>query len=106
MLLVALASAAIAGGSAYFLARAHVEQPSSTAPAEPSIITASVQIVPGQARVTTHDGVVPVVAGVAQLRGQAGQTLSVTVQHGPASKTFAVSLGSDGIATPGRLVLE
>ena len=40
------------------------------------------------------------------VRGQAGETLNVTVQHGTNSKTFSVSLGSDGIATPGRLILE
>lgn len=48
----------------------------------------------------------PVVAGIATLRGLPGETLNVTVQQGAASKTFSVSLGSDGIATPGRLVLE
>jgi hypothetical protein len=107
MLFVALVSAAIAGGSAYFFARARALEPAgSAAPAAPSVITASVQIVPSEARVTTRDGVVPVVAGVATLRGQAGETLSVTVQRGAVTKTFAVSLGSDGIATPGRLVLE
>jgi hypothetical protein len=54
----------------------------------------------------TRDGMIPVVAGVATLHGRAGETLNVTVQQGAVSKTFSVSLGSDGIATPARLVLE
>ena len=83
-----------------------VQSAVGTTPAAPGVITADVQVVPGEARVTTRDGVIPVVAGVATLRGQAGETLSVTVQQGAISKTFTVSLGSDGIATPGRLVLE
>jgi hypothetical protein len=105
MLGVALLSAAVAGGSAYFFARNSGVPVPSPAPAA-ATVAASVQIVPPDARVVTRDGVLPVVAGVASLRGQAGETLNVTVQRGTSSKTFAVSLGSDGIATPGRLVLE
>jgi hypothetical protein len=56
--------------------------------------------------VLSAGSLVPVVAGEATLRGSAGETLRVTVRHGANSKTFSVSLGSDGIATPGRLVLE
>jgi hypothetical protein len=105
MLGVALLSAAVAGGAAYFLARSSSPQP---APAVPSaaVVTAHVQIVPADARVITRDGVVPVVDGAATLRGQAGETLSVTLQRGAVGKAFSVSLGSDGIATPGRLILE
>jgi serine/threonine protein kinase len=102
MLGVALLSAAIAGGSAYFFARGSAPVVSSGTAAA---IAASVQVVPAEARVSTAAGSVPVVGGTATLRGKPGETLSVTVQHGPASKTFSVSLGSDGIATPGRLVL-
>jgi serine/threonine protein kinase len=102
---VALFSAAIAGGSAYFFARGG----SPAAPVVPSsaaaVVAASVQIVPANAQVSTAAGAVPVAGGIATLRGKPGETLSVTVQHGPASKTFLVSLGSDGIATPARLVL-
>ena len=106
MLGVAVLSAAIAGGSAYYLARGR-DAPAPTAPLPaPSALEASVQVVPANARVVTRDGMIPVVAGVATLHGQAGETLNVTVQQGAVSKTFSVSLGSDGIATPGRLVLE
>lgn len=113
MLGVALLSAAVAGGSAYFFARGRAPQatpaadtPAADTPAADSAaITASVQITPADARVSTPAGPVPVVAGLATLRGKPGETLSVTVQHGTVSKTFSVSLGSDGIATPGRLVL-
>jgi hypothetical protein len=45
------------------------------------------------------------VGGEVILRGRAGESLSVTVQQGATKKNFTVSLGSDGIATPGRLVL-
>jgi len=106
MLGVALLSAAIAGGAAYFFARGPSALPAAAPSARAITITATVQVVPADARVVTRDGVLPVVGGVATLRGQAGETLNVTVQHGTGSKTFAVSLGSDGIATPGRLVLE
>jgi hypothetical protein len=111
MLGVAVISAAIAGGSAYFFARGHNPAPTpapaaaDVAPAAAGAVSAHVQIVPGDAKVLTTDGAVPVVGGEATLRGHAGETLSVTVQSGALSKTFAVSLGSDGIATPGRLVL-
>jgi hypothetical protein len=106
MLGVAVLSAALAGGSAYYFARGR----GASAPAAPSAATSSiearVQVVPADARVVTRDGMIPVVAGVATLHGQAGETLNVTVQQGAISKTFSVSLGSDGIATPGRLALE
>jgi serine/threonine protein kinase len=104
MLGVALLSAAIAGGSAYFFARGHNSQ-NSAATSTPTNVTARVQVVPGDAKVLTPTGAVPVVGGEVTLSGRAGETLSVTVQQGTASKTFSVSLGSDGIATPGRLVL-
>jgi serine/threonine protein kinase len=104
MLAVALLSAAVAGGSAYFFARGHAA-PAPVAPATDAVV-ASVQVTPPDARVSTPTGAVPVAGGVATLRGKAGETLSVTVQHGTSSKTFLVSLGSDGIATPGRLVLS
>jgi serine/threonine protein kinase len=107
MLGVALLSAAVAGGSAYFFARTRDAAP-ATAPAvaaAPSLVSARVQVVPANASVRTADGVVAVVDGVATLRGQAGQMLSVTVERGVDRKTFTISLGSDGIATPGRLVL-
>ena len=109
MLGVALLSAAVAGGSAYFFARGRGAAPVPTAApavvAGAGIINAHVQIVPANASVRTPEGAVAVVDGVATLRGQAGQTLSVTVEQGATSKTFSISLGSDGIATPGRLVL-
>ena len=109
MLGVALLSAAVAGGTAYFFARGNGNaggEPVSASAAASSAVAASIQVVPADARVVTRDGVLPVVAGQATLRGLAGETLNVTVQQGAASKTFSVSLGSDGIATPGRLVLE
>jgi hypothetical protein len=65
-----------------------------------------VQIAPVDARVITRDGVLPVAGGMVTLRGQPGDTLNVTLSQGAISKTFSVSLGSDGIATPGRLVLQ
>jgi serine/threonine-protein kinase len=110
MLGVALLSAAIAGGSAYFFARG-INLGAAPAPAvslasATGVVAAQVQIVPADARVVTRDGVLPVVAGMATLRGQAGEILNVTVQQGAASKTFSVSLGRDGVATPGRLLLE
>jgi serine/threonine protein kinase len=102
MLGVALLSAAVAGGSAYFFARGAAFQ----APAAgTSAIAATVQVTPTDASVSTPHGPVPVANGTATLRGKPGETLSVTVQHGTSSKTFSVSLGSDGVATPGRLVL-
>ncbi|MES1187640.1 MAG: serine/threonine-protein kinase [Myxococcales bacterium] len=107
---VALLSAAIAGGSAYFFARSAsnggAPAPSTSPGAPARVVAATVQVLPADARVVTRDGVLPVVAGVATLRGQAGETLNVTVQSGSRSKTFAVSLGSDGVATPSRLILE
>jgi serine/threonine protein kinase len=107
MLAVALLSAAIAGGTAYFFARGRsVAQPAATAALLPAGISARVQVVPGDVRVATREGVLPVTGGEVMLRGQPGDTLSVTVSRGSVSKTFTVSLGSDGIATPGRLVLE
>jgi hypothetical protein len=109
MLGVALLSAAVAGGTAYFFARGNngsAPLATSAAAQAASPIAASVQVVPADARVVTRDGVLPVVAGITTLRGLPGETLNVTVQQGAASKTFSVSLGSDGIATPGRLVLE
>ena len=106
MLAVALASAAVAGGAAYYFARSPGAAPAAATSAPARALAVTVQVVPADARVVTRDGVLPVVGGVATLRGQAGETLNVTVQHGTGSKTFAVSLGSDGIATPGRLVLE
>jgi len=110
MLGVALVSAAIAGGGAFFIARGHGAAsaptlPPAAAPATPSAVTAHLQIVPPNATVITRDGVIPVVSGEIALHGQAGEILNVTVQQGSASKTFSVSLGSDGIATPGRLLL-
>jgi hypothetical protein len=104
MLGVAVLSAAIAGGSAYFFARGREPAAPIASSAAPTV-AASVQVLPADARVSTPAGAVPVSGGVATLRGKPGEALSVTVQHGPASKTFSVSLGSDGIATPGRLVL-
>ncbi|HEX2871356.1 MAG TPA: serine/threonine-protein kinase [Polyangiaceae bacterium] len=106
MLAVALVSAAVAGGAAYYFARGSSAAPAPAKSAPARAIAATVQVVPADARVVTRDGVLPVVGGVATLRGQAGETWNVTVQHGAGSKTFSVSLGSDGIATPGRLVLE
>jgi hypothetical protein len=106
MLAVALVSAIIAGGTAYYFARSRSADPAAASSAAARSLSVTVQVVPADARVVTRDGVLPVVGGVATLRGQAGETLNVTVQHGTGSKTFAVSLGSDGIATPGRLVLE
>jgi serine/threonine protein kinase len=107
---VALLSAAVAGGSAYFFARSVSNGGAPATSASPSaparVVAAPVQVLPADARVVTRDGVLPVVGGVATLRGQAGETLNVTVQRGSSSKTFAVSLGSDGVATPGRLILE
>jgi hypothetical protein len=105
MLGVALLSAAIAGGSAYYFARDRGAAATAPLPA-PSALEANVQVVPADARVVTRDGLIPLVAGVATLHGQAGETLNVTVQRGAMSKTFSVSLGRDGVATPGRLVLE
>lgn len=102
---VAVFSAAIAGGSAYFFARGGAPAAPGVPSSAAAAIAASVQVVPADAQVSTAAGSVPVAGGIATLRGKPGETLSVTVQHGPASKTFSVSLGSDGIATPGRLVL-
>jgi serine/threonine protein kinase len=107
MIAVAALSAVIASGSAYYFASG----PQAAAPpvaAEPvsASVNARVQVVPPDARVITRDGVLPIVGGEVVLRGQAGDRLNVTVSQGELSKTFAVSLGSDGIATPGRLVLQ
>ncbi len=101
LLAVALLSAAIAGGSAYFFARGRAATP----PSAPAAISVPVQITPADATVSTPSGPVTVVSGVATLQGRPGETLTVTLQHGGASRTFHVSLGSDGIATPGRLEL-
>jgi serine/threonine protein kinase len=118
MVSVAVLSAAVAGGSAYYFARGlnaasplgPALVPAPSAPAEPiaaaiTAVTAQVVVIPAQARVSTPEGAVPVIGGVATLRGRPGETLSVTVEHQGTRKTFPVSLGSDGIATPGRLVL-
>jgi serine/threonine protein kinase len=106
MLGVAVLSALIAGGSAYYLARGHAQQaPASVAPANSGLVTARIQITPADARVSTPSGPVPVAGGFVTLQGKAGESLSVTVQRGNASKTFSVSLGSDGFATPARLDL-
>jgi serine/threonine protein kinase len=104
MLAVAVLSAAIAGGSAFYLAR---ESAPTVAPATTSEVrvSARVQVLPQDATLLARGASVPVVNGEATLQGHAGETLSVTVEHGGASKSFTVSLGSDGIATPGRLVL-
>jgi hypothetical protein len=110
MVAVALLSAAIAGGSAYFLARGGGEAtpasaPPSARPAAPSSISARIQVVPPDAALATAEGPVPVVNGEATIHGRVGEALTVTLEHGGARKTFTISLGSDGIATPGRLVL-
>ncbi len=121
MIAVALLSAAVAGGSAYFFGRGSAAPPtgaleltpaptstSTSAPAHSSAspaISARIQIVPGDATLSTAEGPVPVVSGEATLHGHVGEALTVTVRHGTNAKTFTVSLGSDGIATPGRLVL-
>jgi serine/threonine protein kinase len=108
MLGVALLSAAVAGGSAYFFGRNHGAPAPSVAPAAapaPTSVQTRVQISPADALVLTNDGAVPVVNGEATLRGAPGQTVSVTVQRGTASRTFSVSIGSDGIASPSRLAL-
>jgi serine/threonine-protein kinase len=103
MVSVALLSAAVAGGAAYFLARGS-GAPTAEAPAAP-FVTARVAVVPAIAQVSTKQGTLSVVDGTTTLQGRAGETLQVTVQHEGSSKTFAVSLGSDGIASPSRLVL-
>jgi serine/threonine-protein kinase len=106
---VALISAAIAGGAAFYFARSRggpstpTEAPPPPSPARP--ITAKIQISPPDALVLTPDGPAAVVSGEVTLRGNAGQNVSVTVQRGSVTKTFTVSLGSDGIASPSRLVL-
>jgi serine/threonine protein kinase len=108
MLGVALLSAAIAGGSAYFLARGSAAPPSEPAPERaqtPDSVSARVEVVPTDATLSTAQGPVPVSNGEATLHGHVGEALTVTLRRGTASKTFTVSLGSDGIATPGRLVL-
>jgi serine/threonine-protein kinase len=107
MFAVAALSAVIAGGSVYYFARGDLPAapPAATAPVS-APVNARVQVVPADARVITRDGVLPIVDGAVVLRGQPGDTLNVTVSQGATSKTFAVSLGSDGIATPGRLVLQ
>jgi serine/threonine protein kinase len=102
MFLVALLSAAVAGGSAYYFARGS----SAGAPAALAPLPIKLQVVPADARVSTPEGAVAVVDGVATVRGRPGETLSVTVEHNGTNKTFAVSVGSDGLATPGRLVLS
>jgi eukaryotic-like serine/threonine-protein kinase len=104
MVAVALLSAAVAGGSAFYLARGGGPPPAA-APATALQVSARVRVIPSEAHVILRGEAVPVVSGEATLRGRAGETLSVGVQHGATSKTFSVSLGSDGIATPGRLVL-
>jgi serine/threonine protein kinase len=103
MLAVAILSAAIAGGGAYFFARGRVASPAGAAAA---LVSARVQIVPGAASVTTATGPVSVVDGVATLQARAGETLSITLSQGALSKTFSVSVGSDGVASPARLVLS
>jgi serine/threonine protein kinase len=111
MLAVALLSAAIAGGSAYFLARASggalpaAPKVATAPPTSPTAISARIAVVPSDASVRTAEGPVEVVNGEATLHGRVGEALTVTLQRGAASKSFTVSLGSDGIATPGRLVL-
>ncbi|MDF3065576.1 MAG: Protein kinase [Polyangiaceae bacterium] len=104
MLAVAVLSAAVAGGSAYYFARGSGAAPSVTASVP--VVTASIAVVPAEAKVSTADGPLPVVNGSATLRGRPGETLNVTVEHQGTVKTFAVSLGSDGIASPTRLVLS
>jgi hypothetical protein len=104
MLAVAVLSAAVAGGSAYYFARGSGAAPSVTASVP--FVTASVAVVPAEAKVSTADGPLSVVNGSATLRGRPGETLNVTVEHQGTVKTFAVSLGSDGIASPTRLVLS
>lgn len=108
MLGVALLSAAVAGGSAYFFGRNHSAPAPNVAPAAapaPTSVQTRVQVSPADALVLTSDGAVPVVNGEATLHGAPGQTVSVTVQRGTASRTFSVSIGSDGIASPSRLAL-
>jgi eukaryotic-like serine/threonine-protein kinase len=116
---VALASAVVAGGGAYLFARAHAPLAASPAAqrlASPSAVpvapetaaalprvSATVRITPPEASVTTPSGPVQVVAGVATLTGRAGEILNVTVSHGGTTRAYAVSLGSDGVATPGQL---
>ncbi|HKY39491.1 MAG TPA: serine/threonine-protein kinase [Polyangiaceae bacterium] len=107
MVAVAVLSAAIAGGTAYYFAHgAPAEAPPVAAASASAAVNARIQVVPADARVITRHGVLPIVEGEVVLRGQAGDTVNVTVSQGAISKTFAVSLGSDGIATPGRLVLQ
>jgi eukaryotic-like serine/threonine-protein kinase len=107
MLGVAVLSALVAGGSAYYFARAHSQPtPPAVAPSAPDLVTARIQISPADARVFTPSGAVPVASGFATVQGKPGETLSVTLQLGSASKTFSVSLGSDGTATPARLVIS
>jgi serine/threonine-protein kinase len=110
MLGVAVLSAAVAGGSAYFFARNVDHGAASTAPPRPARasgpVMARVEIMPTDSRVITREGVLPVEAGAVTLRGQAGDTVSVTLERGPVRRTFSVTLGPGGIATPNRLVLE
>jgi serine/threonine protein kinase len=108
MLAVALLSAAVAGGSAYYFARGSNPPPPVTpaAPLPLPLISASVAIEPPEAQASTSQGPLPVVGGTSTLRGRPGETLQVTLQHQGTTKTFAVSLGSDGIASPSRLVLS
>jgi hypothetical protein len=108
MLGVAVLSALVAGGSAYYFARGHSQPapaPPSVASPAPGLVTARIQILPPDARVSTPSGAVPVAGGIATLQGKAGESVSVTLQLGSTSKTFSVSLGSDGIASPSRLVI-
>jgi serine/threonine protein kinase len=108
MLGVAVLSALVAGGSAYYFARGHSQPapaPPSVASPAPGLVTARIQILPPDARVSTPRGAVPVAGGIATLQGKAGESVSVTLQLGSTSKTFSVSLGSDGIASPSRLVI-
>lgn len=103
MVVVALLSAGLAGGSAYYLARG-VSAPSPVRQAPP-LVTASLAVVPPSANVSTPGGALPVLDGKTTVHGRPGETLQVTVEHQGTTKTFAVSLGSDGIASPSRLVL-
>lgn len=106
MLGVALLSAAVAGGSAYYFARAAggVTGP-ATATAIASAVSARVEVVPPEAKVSSAAGALTVVDGKVTLHGHAGESLDVTVEHQGTIKTFPVSLGSDGVASPSRLVL-
>ncbi len=103
---VALLSATLAGGLAYFLGRGRSVDPAvSGATPSRTALNVRVQVAPEGVNVTTRDGAVPISGGEIILRGAPGETLEVALDHAGLSRKFSVSIGGDGLAKPSRLVL-